>query len=90
MLRPSRAIVLMMLATACVSRTTTPVESAAITQGSPDEVQALVRLALTLDAAGDGRADTLYASDAVVVGNARLRLGAGAPLSRESRAAPAG
>lgn len=44
--------------------------------GGPDEVQALVRLALTLDAAGDRRADTLYTTDAVVVGNARIRLGA--------------
>ncbi len=41
-----------------------------------DEVQELVRLALTLDAAGDARADTLYASDAVVVRNARVRLAA--------------
>jgi ketosteroid isomerase-like protein len=33
-------------------------------------------LALTLDAAGDRRADTLYTSDALVVGNARVRLAA--------------
>ena len=35
-----------------------------------------MRLALALDAAGDRAADTLYSSDAVVVGNARLRLAA--------------
>lgn len=39
-------------------------------------MQAVVRLALTLDAAGDRRADTLYTSDALVVGNARVRLAA--------------
>lgn len=44
--------------------------------GTPDDVQALVRLALTLDAAGDRAADTLYAPDALVVGNARVRLAA--------------
>ena len=44
--------------------------------GGTDEVQALVRSALTLDAAGDRRADTLYTADAVVVENARIRLGA--------------
>jgi len=38
-----------------------------------EEVQAVVQLALTLDAAGDSHADTLYTSDAVVVGNARIR-----------------
>jgi hypothetical protein len=37
-------------------------------------VQNVVRLALTLDAAGDRQADTLYAGEAVVVGNARVRL----------------
>jgi ketosteroid isomerase-like protein len=41
-----------------------------------DDVQNVVRLALTLDAAADRNADTLYASDAVVVGNARIRLAA--------------
>ena len=35
-----------------------------------------MRLALTLDAAGDRAADTLYAPDALVVGNARVRLAA--------------
>jgi len=33
-----------------------------------------VRLALVLDATGDRAADTLYSGDAVVVGNARIRL----------------
>ena len=61
---------------ACVSRKISPRETAAVSAGTPDEVQAVVRLALTLDAAGDPGADTLYTSDAVVVGNARVRLGA--------------
>lgn len=35
-----------------------------------------MRLALALDATGDRAADTLYSSEAVVVGNARMRLAA--------------
>jgi ketosteroid isomerase-like protein len=59
---------------ACVSRAVTPraVEAAA----TPDEIEALARLAVRLDAAGDRAADTLYTPDAVVVGNARIRLAA--------------
>lgn len=66
------------LLSACVSRTVrqdTATDPAA-GGGTPDDVQALVRLALTLDAAGDRAADTLYTSDALVMGNARVRLGA--------------
>lgn len=44
--------------------------------GTSDRIAALVRQALTLDAAGDRSADTLYAPDALVVANARVRLGA--------------
>ena len=70
------AAVLLVAVFACVSRRITPREPAAVAAGTPDEVQALVGLALTLDAAGDRSADTLYTSEAVVVGNARVRLGA--------------
>ncbi|MEX2155309.1 MAG: nuclear transport factor 2 family protein [Gemmatimonadales bacterium] len=75
MLRPYTALAAIVM-TACVSRTASvrPSETAAV--GTPDEIQALVRLALTLDAAGDRRADTLYAPDALVIGNARVRLAA--------------
>jgi ketosteroid isomerase-like protein len=41
-----------------------------------DDAQNVVRAALTLDAAGDRKADSLYTQDAVVVGNARIRLAA--------------
>jgi len=59
---------------ACASRTALPRGTeAAVT---PDEIQALARLAVTLDAAGNGAADTLYAPDAVVVANALARLAA--------------
>jgi hypothetical protein len=64
---------------ACVSRTRTltPREVAAVgVSGGTDEVQALVQLALMLDGAGDRHADTLYTPDAMVIGNARVRLAA--------------
>ncbi len=66
-------ILLAACAAACTSQAVRPREVTAV-GGGTDEVQTLVRLALTLDAAGDRRADTLYTSDAVVVGNARVRL----------------
>jgi ketosteroid isomerase-like protein len=50
--------------------------TATATGAGTDDVQGVVRLALTLDAAADRKADTLYASDAVVLGNARMRLAA--------------
>jgi hypothetical protein len=61
------------LACACVSRTVRPREVTAVGGSGTDEVQAVVQLALTLDAAGDRHADTLYSGDALVVGNARVR-----------------
>ena len=63
---------------ACATRTvqqSTDVTATAAGAGT-DDVQNVVRLALMLDAAADRKADTLYASDAVVVGNARMRLAA--------------
>jgi len=42
--------------------------------GTTGQIDELARLALTLDAAGDRAADTLYASDALVVANARIRV----------------
>ncbi len=42
--------------------------------GTSDRIAALAREALALDAAGDGSADTLYAPEALVVANARVRL----------------
>jgi ketosteroid isomerase-like protein len=73
MLRPYFVIAVIIVG-ACVTRRVQPRGAPAV--GTPDEVEALVRLALTLDAAGDRSADTLYSSDAIVVGNARLRLAA--------------
>jgi len=71
----SRIAVLCVLAS-CTTRTIRPREVTAVGGSGADEVRALVQLALTLDAAGDRHADTLYTSDAVVVGNARIRLAA--------------
>ena len=77
MLRPALCVLLTVMAscTTRATRTIQPREVTALGTGT-DDVQNLVRLALTLDAAGDRRADTLYASDAVVIGNARVRLAA--------------
>ncbi|HEV8304297.1 MAG TPA: nuclear transport factor 2 family protein [Gemmatimonadales bacterium] len=61
---------------ACVSRPGAPRVAAGPAPELPGDVQALVRLALTLDAAADRAADTLYAADAIVVANARARLAA--------------
>jgi hypothetical protein len=44
--------------------------------GTTVEIQAVIQAALRLDAAGDRAADTLYASEAVVVANARQRFAA--------------
>src|SRR5437867_11856405 len=62
---------------ACVTRTQrlTPASGPA-TLGTPDLIQDVVRQALLLDAAGNRAADTLYAPEALVVANARVRLAA--------------
>lgn len=77
--RASRQLAFLLAAAvaACTTRTVTPRDvTAAPASAGTDDVQDLVRLALTLDAAGDRGADTLYAGDAVVMGNARVRLAA--------------
>lgn len=73
---PYRIALIAVVMTACVSRTRTATPRQAAAVGTPDEVQTLVRLALALDASGDRGADTLYTQDALVVGNARVRLAA--------------
>ncbi len=63
--------------TACGrGQTTPPLTVPASATGTSQQVEALARQALTLDAAGDRGADTLYASDALVVANARIRVAA--------------
>lgn len=65
------------LLVACLTRTQRLRPAATATAlGTPEVMQALAREALVLDAAGNRAADTLYAPEAVVVANARLRLGA--------------
>ncbi len=76
MLRPYWSIAALSTALACVTRTVTPGSVTAInatSAGGTEDVQSLVQLALTLDATGDTHADTLYAPDALVIGNARVR-----------------
>ncbi len=73
MLRPYALIVAAAVLTACTTGTIRPREVTVVGGSGTDEVQAVVQLALTLDAAGDSHADTLYTADALVVGNARIR-----------------
>jgi ketosteroid isomerase-like protein len=75
MLRPYCLLVAVAVLTACTTRTIRPREVTAVggSGSGSAEVQAVVQLALTLDAAGDSHADTLYTADALVVGNARIR-----------------
>ena len=55
-----------------------PRDPAAVTSatGGPGAAEAVVRLAIALDASGDRQADTLYAAEAIVIENSRVRLGA--------------
>ena len=63
------------LGAACVTRTRRVAPSGATAAlGTPDMVQEMARQALLLDANGDRAADTLYAPEALVVANARVRL----------------
>ena len=68
----------LMVPAGCVTRTVKPREAVTVSDasGRPGGAEAVVRLAIELDASGDPKADTLYAPDAVVVANARGRLAA--------------
>jgi SnoaL-like protein len=78
--RAARAALLALAAAACTTtrRTVAPPLAAASpsTAAATEGVQDLVRRAILLDAAGDAAADSLYAPEALVVANARIRLGA--------------
>jgi hypothetical protein len=69
---------MLLLASSCVTRTVTPREAVAVSSaaGRPGDAEAVVRLAIALDASGDPKADTLYAPDAIIVENARVKLAA--------------
>ena len=73
----ARAVMEMVLISGCVTRTVKqgqPVEVAG--NGRPGDAEAVVRLAIALDATGDRSADTLYTPEAIVIRNARGRLAA--------------
>ncbi len=73
----ARAVIVMVLISGCVTRTVKqgqPVEVAG--NGRPGDAEAVVRLAIALDATGDRSADTLYTPEAIVIRNARGRLAA--------------
>jgi hypothetical protein len=76
--RARRAVLLVAaLGAACVTRTRRLAPSPGTEAvGTPDLVQEMARQALMLDAKGDRAADTLYAAEALVVANARVRLAA--------------
>jgi SnoaL-like protein len=73
--RPGAVLLATALVAACVTRTQR-LRPPATALGTPQLMQDLAREALMLDAAGDRAADTLYAAEAIVVANARARLGA--------------
>jgi len=73
-MRGSSAVAALALLGACVSRQITP--RGPDPAATPNDVETLARLAVSLDAAADRAADTLYWPDAVVIGNARVRLAA--------------
>ena len=82
------------LGAACVTRTRRLAPSGMATAaGTPDAIQEMARQAVLLDAKGDRAADTLYAPEAIVVANARVRLGtprfAGVGLSGRATVAAA-
>src|SRR2546429_9639420 len=63
------------LGTACVTRTRRLAPSGTTAAvGTPEVVQEMARQALLLDAKGGRAADTLYAPEALVGANARVRL----------------
>ena len=66
-----RAAACVLLVAACARSRVTVRPAAA----SSADIQSLVRQALTLDAARAPAADSLYSADAIVVANARVRLG---------------
>ena len=71
-----RAALLALLAVAgCTTRHPVARLTPRTAPGMPSRIEAMARVAILLDAAGDAKADTLYAGEAVVVGNARVRLG---------------
>ena len=73
----ARVVIVMVLISGCVTRTVKqgqPVEVAG--NGRPGDAEAVVRLAIALDATGDRSADTLYTPEAIVIRNARGRLAA--------------
>ncbi|HEX9393462.1 MAG TPA: nuclear transport factor 2 family protein [Gemmatimonadales bacterium] len=63
------------LAAACVTHRTVLTPHATV-RGTPEIIDGIVRAALQLDAALNRAADTLYATDALVVANAQVRLSA--------------
>ena len=64
------------LAAACVTHRTVLTPRGAAVRGTPEIVEAIARAALQADAALDRSGDTLYASDALVIANAQVRLNA--------------
>ena len=79
MRRALAVALLVVVGSGCVKRTVTPRETSVAVHGTtarPGGAEAVARLALELDASGDSKADTLYSPDALIVGNARVRLAA--------------
>lgn len=69
----SRAVVFVLGLAGC-AHTVQPRLTPRTALGTTGQIEELARLAITLDVAGDRAADTLYASDALVVANGRVRV----------------
>src|SRR5216684_7265 len=75
--RPGVALLAALLLGACTTSRQGVLRVAPQTaRATPDRIQEMIRLAIRLDAAADRAADTLYAPEALVVANARVRLAA--------------
>jgi SnoaL-like domain len=74
--RPALLVAAVLLA-GCVTRTRRLAPTGGLTAlGTPELVEAIARQALILDASAARAADTLYAPEALVIANARVRLAA--------------
>ncbi|OLC04970.1 MAG: hypothetical protein AUH46_03415 [Gemmatimonadetes bacterium 13_1_40CM_70_15] len=75
--RPGAVLLAALVLAACTtSRQRMPRVAPQTARATPERIQEMVRQAIQLDVAADRAADTLYAPEALVVANARVRFAA--------------